>query len=426
MTSSFFRQNHSCKQEGQLKMGLSLAMKQSLEVLQMPIEELAIWINQAITENPLLEWEDQVYPASFLSKQNDDSLILANIPHRSSLFSHLMYQAHLIFKDKHLLQITEWIIGNLEPTGFFTLPFTDIPFLCEEKEYLFCLEQIKQFDPPGIAGKDLQESLLLQLKALDKENSPIFQIITHNLDHLLAKNFSYLQKKYQINECSFKKMLSQDIGSLNPFPGHHFDSPPLPHLPVDIIFIPEESSCPIEVLSPNLPSYTPLSLKDLTQEDKTFCKAYQIQAYQVIAAIKKRTHTLKKITKYLVKKQKDYLERNSETLIPLTIQMIAKELLLHESTITRALANKNLSCPRGVIPLKSLLSKGLSEEVSCDKAKKLLKKLIAEENKQAPLSDRELLEKLQQLGVPCARRTLTKYRKVLKIPSKKMRKNLFL
>ena len=105
--------------------------------------------------------------------------------------------------------------------------------------------------------------------------------------------------------------------------------------------------------------------------------------------------------------------------------MISKELLLHESTITRALADKNLSSPRGVIPLKSLLSKGLSLEVSCDKAKKLLKKLIAEENKQAPLSDRELLEKLKQLGIPCARRTLTKYRQSLKIPSKQIRKSSF-
>ncbi|MBS0627586.1 MAG: RNA polymerase sigma-54 factor, partial [Verrucomicrobia bacterium] len=117
--------------------------------------------------------------------------------------------------------------------------------------------------------------------------------------------------------------------------------------------------------------------------------------------------------------------RNSETLIPLSIQMIAKELGFHESTVTRALADKNLSCPRGVIPLKSLLSKGLSEEVSCDKAKKLLKKLIAEENKQTPLSDRALLEKMQQLGVPCARRTLTKYRQDLKIPAKQGRKSPF-
>ncbi|MES2199410.1 MAG: RNA polymerase factor sigma-54 [Chlamydiota bacterium] len=421
MTSPFFKQKIDCRQ----KMGASLVMRQALEVLQMPIEELTIRINQIITENPLLEWDEKAPSDSFQNKKNHYVHSLDHIPYRPSLFSHLMDQARLVIKDKKLLEITEWIVGNLDPTGFFTLPFSQVPFACEEKEWTFCLEQIRQFDPPGVGAKDLQESLLLQLGILGKENSLSFQIITHDLDLLLAKKFSSLQKKYHLKENTLQKILFEDIACLDPFPGTHFDVSPLAPLPIDIIFIPEESSYPIEVIEPKLPILSSFSLDSLTLEEKTFCKAYQIQAHQVISAIKKRSHTLQKIAKYLVKKQKDYLEGASEILIPLSIQMISKELLLHESTITRALANKNLSSPRGVIPLKSLLSKGLSEEVSCDKAKKLLKKLIAEENKQAPLSDRELLEKLKQLGVPCARRTLTKYRQTLKIPSKKMRKIYF-
>ncbi len=425
MTSSSFGQKSRCEQKNQLKMGVSLAMQQALRVLEMPIEELTIWLNQTITQNPLLEWDEEALTPPLQNKKNSSSDFFNNIAYRPSLFSHLMDQARLVITDKHLLQITEWIIGNLDPTGFFTLPFTQVPFSCEEKEWIFCLKQIKQFDPPGIGAKDIQESLLLQLKILGKETSPSFQIITHDFNLLLSKKFSCLQKKYHLNEETLQKILLQDIACLDPFPGYLFEPALIPSLPVDIIFIPEESFNPLEVLEPKLPIYTSFSLDDLSKEEKSFCKAYQIQAHQVIESIKKRSHTLLKIAKYLVKKQKDYLEGISETLAPLSIQMISTELLLHESTITRALANKNLSSPRGVIPLKSLLSKGLSLEVSCDKAKKLLKKLIAEENKQAPLSDRELLEKLKQLGIPCARRTLTKYRQSLKIPSKQMRKSFF-
>lgn len=417
MTSSFL------KQKEQLKTGLSLAMKQSLQVLEMPIEELTIWLNQAITENPLLEWEEESSSETLQKKTNYYSSSITNIAHRPSLFSHLMNQAHLVLTDKHLLQITEWIVGNLDPTGFFTTSFSLIPFPCEEKERIFCLNLVQQLDPPGIAAKDIQESLLLQLKALNKETSLSFKIITHDLDLLLSKKFTSLQKKYHCNEAELKKLLSQDIVCLDPFPGFRFNLPPVSNLPIDIIFLPEDRSLPIEVIGPSLPIYTPISLANLTQEETNFCRAYQTQAQQVLLAIKKRSQTLQKIATYLIKKQKDYLEGNSETLIPLSIQMISKELLLHESTVTRALADKNLSSPRGVIPLKSLLSKGLSEEVSCDRAKKLLKKLIAEENKKAPLSDRELLEKIRDLGIPCSRRTITKYRNILKIPSKRIRKN---
>ena len=303
MTSSSFRQKSSCEQKNQLKIGVSLAMQQALQVLQMPIEELTIWLNQAITQNPLLEWDEKVHKHSLQNQKSYSSDFFNTIAYRPSLFSHLMDQARLVITDTHLLQITEWIIGNLDPTGFFTLPFSEVPFSCEEKEWTFCLEQIKQFDPPGIGAKDIQESLLLQLKILGKETSPSFQIITHDLDLLLSKKFSYLQKKYHLDEKTLQKALLQDIACLDPFPGYLFEPAISPSLPIDIIFIPEESFNPLEVLEPALPIYTSFSTKNLTKEEKTFCTAYQIQARQVIEAIKKRSHTLLKIAKYLVKKQ---------------------------------------------------------------------------------------------------------------------------
>ncbi|MBS0627961.1 MAG: hypothetical protein JSS09_07105, partial [Verrucomicrobia bacterium] len=242
MTSSSFTPKTQCQQKGQLKIGASLAMRQALQVLQMPIGELKTWLNQVITQNPFLEWQEE--PPLDLSedKKIHYSHSLINIPDKPSLFSYLMTQARLIFTDKHLLKIAEWIIGNLEPTGFFPLSSIESSFSFDVKEIFLCLEKIKEFDPPGIGAKDVQESFLLQLKALKKENSLTFMIISDDFDALLSKKFSFLQKKYLINEQNMQKVLLEDIAILDPFPGYRFlPSSPL-SLPVDIIFIPEEGS----------------------------------------------------------------------------------------------------------------------------------------------------------------------------------------
>ena len=412
------------------KMQMSSSMQEALKVLQMPIEDLTLWIQGKIEKNPLIEWDEEDFPfhESYTSYSKGghkklETPVLIETAHKISAFEHLMNQAHQVFSENETLKIAEWIIGNLEATGFYPDPFNSIPPSCSLEDFRNCLEEIKQFDPPGIAAESIQESLLIQLKALGKEHTLGYQLIRNHLNDILDKNFKQIKKTLQIDEASIHKAILSDIASLDPFPGYRFHIEHSPSLSIDVFLMEEEESFTVQIKEPPLlkkkeyPLNTPLNA-----EEKSFFRSYENESKWIIQAIKKRSTTLKKVVEHLINVQKDYLQGNSNILLPLSIQQVAEKLELHESTITRAIADKNLSCPLGVIPLKSLFSKELSENISCDQAKKLLRKLISEEDKRAPLSDRELLEKMQKMGIPCARRTVTKYRENLHIPSKRIRK----
>jgi RNA polymerase sigma-54 factor len=398
------------------KMQMSAAMQQSLAILQMPICDLTLWLQEQAEQNPLVaeQREEPMYPQQ--SHFTKKGLSPDEFPYRPSLFSHLMDQARQICSDKNTLQIFEWIIGNLEPSGFFPLTKESIPPSFAEKEVQKCLLSIQQFDPPGVGAKDLQESLLLQLEAGQKKGSLAYQILSEDLDKILSKNFTFLQKKYQIEYKKLKHLIRTEIASLDPFPGGRFSHHVFHHHPADVLLFEEGGKWKIKIAQPTFALESKFAHeKGSSEEERRFFQVHRKKAHQIISSLEKRKETLYRITNYLIQKQQNYLLGKSATLVPLTRQEVASKLNLHESTIARALAEKTLFSPLGTIPLKDLLSTELSQNISSDQAKKLLCKLIAEENKKAPLSDRELLEKMQILGVHCSRRTIAKYRQALRI-----------
>ncbi len=405
------------------KLQLSLSMRQSLDVLQMPIEELSNWIEEQIQQNPLLDWKDTP------SKKNKPLEI--EIAYQPSLFEYLMQQARIQISDPLALEQMEWIIGNLEPTGFFTGSFESVPCFWDPQCLLSLLDQLKQFDPIGIGAFNVQESLLLQLKALGKEQSLSYLLVKEHLDDILQGKMPFIQKKCHVDEKTLHEAIYCEIASLDPFPGLRFQKKHTAFITPDVFFYEAEGSWSIEINEEKLPQYTLRSFAQntsaLSLDDKLFCKKHISQAKSMESMIEKRRHTLKRVAYHLVKKQIDYLKEDSSSLLPLSIAEVASDLELHESTIARAINNKYLECKWGIIPLKSLLSKQLNksaEDISSDQAHKLLQKLISEENKKHPLSDREILEKMQKIGVPCARRTVTKYRKDLNIPPRRFRRKL--
>ncbi len=420
----FSEPSHFCGMQPLQKIQLSLAMRQSLDVLQMPIEELSFWLEEQIEQNPLLDWKDSP------SKKGGSSFEI-DVAYEPSLFEHLMQQAREQISDKYTLEQMEWIVGNLEHTGFFTASFEVAPSSWDSKELSALVQQLQQFDPPGIGAPNVQECLLLQLKALGKENSLGYRIIKDHFNDILQGKMSLIQKKCHIDEKALHDTLRLEIGCLDPFPGLRFQKSPTSFITPDVFFCEENGSWSIEINEEKLPQYSLRSFSKstpaLSAEDKVFCNKHVSQARSMESMIEKRRQTLYKVAYYLVKKQIQYLKEESSSLLPLSIGDVALELELHESTIARAISHKYLECKWGIIPLKSLLSKHLNksnEDISSDQAHKLLQKLIAEENKKQPLSDREILEKMQKIGIPCARRTVTKYRKSLNIPTRRFRKKL--
>jgi RNA polymerase sigma-54 factor len=421
MTDSFFHAPFLSLQPQQ-KIQCSLAMQQSLDILQMPTEELALWIEQQIEQNPLLDWKDYSPP-------KNNNLMNFDIAYEPSLFEHLMHQARQQMQDTSSLEQMEWIIGNLEDSGFFTISLDSAPPNWDPKKLESLLYQLQQFDPPGIGARNLQESLLLQLKAHGKENHFSYRLIEENLENLLQGRLASIQKTCQVDEKTLQQAIHTDIACLDPFPGLRFQKKESPSLVPDIFFVEDDDNWKIEMNEDRIPAYTIRSSlsnhEKLTQEEKIIFKQHLEQAKKIHRMIEKRRETLYKVTEHLVKIQICYLKGESTSLLPLSMAKIASALNLHESTIARALNHKYLSCKFGIIPLKDLLSNHFSktaEHISSDHAQKLLQKLIAEESKESPLSDQELLEKMQQVGVPCARRTITKYRQLLHIPAKRFRK----
>lgn len=389
----------------------SLRMQQSLQVLQMPIEELSLWLEEKAIQNPLIE-----LPSRFEALPSE-----VEAPFVPSCFSHLMGQANLHFRTDKEKKLAEWIIGNLDEKGFYTLSEGELPSPFTKEELDFCLQEIQQFEPIGMGSFDLQECLLLQLKAEKKENTLAYALVASDLDLLIEGSLSSLEKTLRVSRKEIEKA-KEELAKLDPFPGYRF----LPKTPAPLtcdITLEEDLQMHVHTLA--FPKATTLPLmEELTKEEKRQVKHFTSEANWVVNTLQRRSETLEKITKYLVEKQKPFLEGKTNTLAPLTVAKISEDLDLHESTITRAIANKRLNYPLGTLLLKNLLSKGLSDEVSSDHALKLLQKLIAEEDKKAPLSDRELLEKMKEHGVPCARRTITKYRQILLIPTKYKRKKV--
>jgi RNA polymerase sigma-54 factor len=419
----FSEYKHSFGMQPLQKIQLSLSMRQSLDVLQMPIDDLSFWVEEQIQQNPLLDWKDTP------SKKSKPLEI--EIAYEPSLFEYLMQQARLQISDPLALEQIEWIIGNLEPTGFFTGSFEAVPCFWNPKNLSFLLEQLKQFEPIGIGARDVQESLLLQLKALGKENTLSYLLVKEHLSDILQGKMPFIQKKCQVDEQTLHEAIYCEIASLDPFPGLRFQKKHTIFITPDVFFYEAEGTWNIEINEEKLPQYTLRSFAQntpsLSPEDKLFCSKHTSQAKSMESMIEKRRHTLRKVAYHLVKKQISYLKEESYSLLPLSIAEVASELELHESTIARAINNKYIECKWGIIPLKSLLSKHLNksaEDISSDQAHKLLQKLILEENKKHPLSDREILEKMQKIGVPCARRTVTKYRKDLNIPPRRFRRKL--
>jgi RNA polymerase sigma-54 factor len=416
-------QKFSLSTNTEQKLQLTLGMRESLNVLQMPILELSSWLEEQIENNPLLDWKDCPPTKRSLPIEMD-------IIYEASLFEHLMQQARENIHDTLSLKQIEWIIGNLDDTGFFTMSFDSAPDGWREKDLIHLLHQVQQFDPPGIGARNLQESLLLQLRALGKENNLSYLLVNQYLEDILQGKLPSVQKKCKVDESTLYNAIHKEIGALDPYPGLRFQKKTTPFITPDVLFIEEEGTWKVEINEEKLPLYEIKSISSdirLSSEDQSFCKKHINQAKWIENMIKKRRQTLHKVANFIVKTQISYLKEESSSLLPLSIKEVAKELDLHDSTITRAVSSKFLACRWGIIPLKNLLSKHLNknaENVSFDQTQKLMQKLIAEESKKSPLSDQELVEKMQKTGIQCARRTVTKYRKSLNIPSKRFRRKV--
>ena len=330
--------------------------------------------------------------------------------------------------------IGEYIIGSLNEDGLLASPLGEIAafFEVEEATVEAVLRIIQGFDPPGVAARDLQECLMLQLEAKGMAESQEAVVVQHYFDALKNRKFSEIARELKISAHQVQE-ISQRIGELDPRPGLSADAEGarviVPDL--EVVKVSEDSDDYAVYLNdahlPRLRVSQAYEAKDSQSEDEIkFINEKKHHAEWVIKTIEQRRRTMIKVMEAIVVEQKEFFEKGAIALRPLTLQQVASVIGMHESTVSRVTRQKYVQTPRGVFPLKFFFSAGLdstSGDVVAAKAVKIMiREIIEEENSARPLSDKKIVDLLQERGLKIARRTVAKYREQMGILSARMRK----
>jgi RNA polymerase sigma-54 factor len=391
---------------------MSAAMEQAFHVLMMPVEELSEWLISEIEKNPLLK----------LTKPILEETEISLIPFEKTLYEHLLHQIELSFNDTQEKEIARFLAGSLDEKGFLTLTKEEL----KGKEEV--LKKFQHLDPQGIGARNPREALLIQLRK--KEGSLPFTLIAYHYDDLLHNRLGKISKTLKINLSELQQIIRKELRPLNPCPASSYHREVNPYLTADLSINYENEVWSIEITDSYLPKIEidevylhTLQSAHLKKEESEFIRRYLAAASWLERSIDRRSKILYQIGSYLLKTQKRFLEGTDSSPIPMTMKDMANALHLNESTITRAISNKGAATPRGLIPLRKFFTHSVESDqgkISNQEAKILLLRLIDQETD--PLSDEALSIKLKAHGIQCARRTVTKYRKELKIGSASQRR----
>ena len=379
---------------------MTFALHQALRVLQMPQLELAEWMQSEIEQNPLLDpLEKKSLPAPL------------DFPAISTLQDLLLAQAREAFSEEDLL-VALSLIGELDEKGWITSQISP-----EEEKIL---KTLQTFDPPGICARNLQECLLLQLQR--EASHPLGEkLLKEHYEDLLHGRFSLIQKRLHISPPILQEVLSS-LARLRFRPAASFDFCPTRPLFPDITIRECDGIWQLQIGEEILPAIslrTDYLTLDLKGAEKETMRRFATSAKWLQRCLKRRKEVLKIIGHLLVQKQTAWLRLEGE-ITPISVQELSLILHVHPTTAWRAVSNKVLASPRGMIPLERFFF----ESAAAQTTKEILKNMILQEDKSNPLTDEELALQLQKKGIDCARRTVAKYRKELSIASAMQRKAL--
>ena len=331
-------------------------------------------------------------------------------------------------------QIGEYIIGCLNEDGLLGCPVAEIAayYEVEEETVLAVLRIVQGFDPPGVAARDLQECLLLQLEARGYDDSDEAHIIKHHFEALKNRKFGDIAREMKITPKDVQD-LAQHIGELDPRPGLSLNTEGaravVPDL--EVVKVDEDGEeYAVYLNDSNLPRLRVSQAYEGTAQNNEdtvkFIDEKKRHAEWVIKTIEQRRRTMIKVMEAIVVEQKEFFEKGAIALRPLTLQQVASTIGMHESTVSRVTRQKYVQTPRGVFPLKFFFSAGLDSDSGTEVAAKAVKIMIREiidgENPSKPLSDKKIVDLLQVSGLQIARRTVAKYREQMGVLSARMRK----
>lgn len=347
-----------------------------------------------------------------------------------TMMEELLGQLRLMRLSPRHYSIAAYLIGNLDPNGYLGSDLGELAaalgITAEEMETV--LQIVQGLEPTGIASRNLQECLLLQFHSMEDPPPLAVKIVEHYLP--AAADGRYRQIAARLG-CDIKEV--QDavdfIRTLNPKPGSIFGGAPETRYIVPDINVEKVDDKYVIVMNDQLtpqlmisPFYHRLVQKGVGDENlSAFIKSKLEKATWLLRSIEQRRLTLYRVAQQIVEIQQPFLEHGIKQLKPLTLKDVAQAVGVHESTVSRATANKYMQTPRGLFPLKFFFSSGLTgeggEDYSSHSIKSYLRELIEQEDPQSPFSDQQLTELLEEKGIAISRRTIAKYREELSIPA---------
>ena len=356
---------------------------------------------------------------------------------RTTLTDHLHWQLQLSRFTDQEHEAGTWIIGNLDEDGYLKISLEDI---CSETNLPMemverVLRKIQLFDPVGVAARDLKECLLIQLEQLSQRDPLAEKIVSEHLSLLKNRNYPAIAKQLGVSLDRVNRAASL-ISKLDPKPGKAFGGEVVQEIIPDVYVYKVEGDYVIYQNDEGIPRLRINSLyRDILdgsrlspEGERKYIQDKLRSALWLIRSIHQRQRTIYKVTKSIVKFQREFLERGIQFLKPLVLRDVAEDIQMHESTISRVTHNKYVHTPQGIYELKFFFNAGITstqgETMASESVKNLVREIIAKEDPKKPYSDEKLVQILQGMNIHIARRTVSKYREMMKILSSNERRKI--
>ena len=453
---------------------LAPQLQQSLLILQAPLLELRNLVQQEMETNPVLEelpnepdaderstadnaaddkfkeefdklakldeeWRDYMAQSSTYSGRSQEAedkrqFFFDSIATQETLQQHLMGQLNQNVLNGSDRKTAELIIGNIDDNGFLQITpeemalNTGIP----QEEFEHMLTLIQSFYPPGVGARDLRECLLIQLKREGRQASLEYKIISEHMQDLGKRRFPEIARRMGVNVEQIQKC-ANSIARLDPRPGQVFAAAPQNYVLPDVTVEKVNGTYQVILNGEQIPHLRiSNTYKDIMAQDgkgsevKDYIRDKIRSGKFLIKSIHQRQQTISNIAHQIVKRQRDFFDKGSSYLKPMTMVQIADAVGVHETTVSRAISGKYMATPQGVFDMKYFFTPGYQtssgESMSNTSVKGAILDLVKNEGGSAPLSDKEIVEILSKRGIPIARRTVAKYRTELNILPSNMRR----
>ena len=465
----------------QQTMKLAPQIIQSIEILQLPTIALIEHIQQELEENPVLE--EVIEPEVDKTAQDDDELTsqdnqknedaeldrLSQIDEEwrdyfsdtyskkkssdgefdkkqqaientaakpMSLHDYLIEQLSLTTLSDEDEELCEYIIYNIDKNGYLRRSLDEIAESYENKidhdNVKEALYVIQTMEPAGVGARDLKECLLLQLDKKDEHYDLAKKLISNYLEDIEAKRYPHIASKTKYDLNTVKEVINF-ICTLNPKPGLLFDTEIVPHVIPEVRIELIDGKYEIILLNNNVPQIyindfysKTLTKKEAEPETYGYVQKKINSARWLIDALEQRRNTMYKVASEIVRLQKEFLDKGVFYLKTLKMQEVADAIGMHVSTVSRAISHKYAQTPQGTYELKFFFTGGFKtvdgSMESWETMRQKLADIIANEDKKKPLSDEDIMKNLKNCGIDIARRTITKYRRIMKIPSSRRRR----